>query len=93
MERTLEMLEDVAVLVVSADLEVADRLLVSLRQVLGQTSQVRHVSEGKEALEALEEREFNLILSELKLPGMSGSEMFQGAHSAVSVSVVKLRKC
>ncbi|MEC9070846.1 MAG: response regulator, partial [Myxococcota bacterium] len=80
MERTLEMLEDVAVLVVASNMEVADRLLVSLRQVLGQTSEVRHVAEGKDALEALEEREFNLILSELKLPGMSGSEMFQGAR-------------
>ena len=80
MERTLEILEDVAVLVVSSDMEVADRLLVSLREVLGETSAVRHVVEGKDALEALEEREFHLILSELKLPGMSGSEMFQGAR-------------
>ena len=79
-ERIPEIMEDVAVLVVAADMAVADRLLVGVREVLGQTSEVRHVVEGRDALEVLEEREFNLILADLNLPSMSGSEMFQGAR-------------
>ena len=74
------------VLVVDDEESVRDLLQIVLE---GMTMHVEMAAQGEEALTLATRRRYDLIISDLKMPGLSGSELYQKLHAALGARTPK----
>ena len=78
---------DELVLIVDDDTRLSETI-VKLLSVIGITAET--ASNGKDALEVLKDRNYTILLTDMKMPGIDGMELIKKVNEEFEVSVIAM---